>query len=129
MPLSYSRSPWHPIWDLDDAQEWAGSVSDQPNISSDGSREPVLHLDIEKAGAGTFRTSSAVYFRLQSMERHAQDLDGHFEGSCHIFVGVNGMKQKVQKAECWGVMLALQAFSGIQLIDRYLLPLVKDGDL
>ena len=30
------------------------SVSDQPNISSDGSREPIPHLYIEVAGAGAF---------------------------------------------------------------------------
>ena len=76
-----------------------------------------------------------------------EDVNCRFEGSCHIFVGVNGLLQTVQRAEYWDVTLALQAFSGIhigidnlkvlgsvaKLIDRGIegtsLPLVKEGDL
>ena len=108
-------SPWHPIWDQDDAQDMADSVPDQPNIWSDGRREPILHLDIEVAGAGAFAHLPSHIFDSNQW-RDAQDLDGHSEGSCHIFVGVNGMLQTtVQRAEYWGVMLALQAFSGLHI--------------
>ena len=78
---------------------------------------------------------------------HVQDLDGPHEGSSHIFSGVPGSIQSVQRAEYWGVILALQAYSGIHIgIDnmnvlrgvaallshrvlRSPLPLMKDGDL
>ena len=35
---------WHPSWDQDDAQDMADSVPDQPNIWSDGGREPMVDL-------------------------------------------------------------------------------------
>ena len=38
-----------------------------------------------------------------------------FECSCHIYVGVHGMLQLVQRVEFWGVMPALQAFSGVHI--------------
>ena len=78
---------------------------------------------------------------------HAQDLDDPHEGSSHIFLGVLGPVQSVQRAEYWGVILALQAYSGIHIgidnlnvlrgvaallshrVPRSPLPLVKDGDL
>ena len=42
------------LWDQEDAQEIANTVPDQPNIWSDGSMEPILHLGVEVAGAGVF---------------------------------------------------------------------------
>ena len=78
---------------------------------------------------------------------HAQDLDDPHEGSSHIFSGVLGPIQSVQRAEYWGVILALQAYSGIHIgidnmnvlggvaallshrVPRSPLPLMKDGDL
>ena len=44
-------SSWNPKWDLDDVHEMAEAVPDQPNIWSDGSMEPIPHLDVEVAGA------------------------------------------------------------------------------
>ena len=46
---------------------------------------------------------------------HAQDLDGSFEGSSHLFAGITGPLQSVQRTEYWGDILALQAFSSIQV--------------
>ena len=78
---------------------------------------------------------------------HAQDLDDPHEGSSHIFSGVLGPVQSVQRAEYWEVILALQAYSGIHIgidnmnvlrgvaallshrVPRSPLPLMKDGDL
>ena len=40
-------------------------------------------------------------------------LNDPYEGSSHIFSGVLGPIQCVQRAEYWGVILALQAYSGI----------------
>ena len=121
-------------------------VPDSPNIWTDGSREPIPHLDVEIAGAGAFVHSPVIIFDSHHWG-HAQDLDDPHEGSSHIFSGVPGPIQSVQRAEYWGVILALQAYSGIHIgIDnmnvlrgvaallshgapRSLLPLMKDGDL
>ena len=76
-----------------------------------------------------------------------EDLDDPHEGSSHILSGIPGPIQSVQRAEYWGVILALQAFSGIHIgidnmnvlrgvaallsrgVPRSPLPLMKDGDL
>ena len=78
---------------------------------------------------------------------HAQDLDDPHEGSSHIFSGIPGPIQSVQRAEYWGVILALQAYSGIHIgidnmnvlrgvaallshrVPRSPFPLMKDRDL
>ena len=121
-------------------------VPDDPNIWTDGSREPIPHLDVEIAGAGAFIHSPAIVFDSHHWG-HAQDLDDPHEGSSHIFSGIPGPIQSVQRAEYWGVILALQAYSGIHIgidnmnvlrgvaallshgVPRSPLPLMKDGDL
>ena len=121
-------------------------VPGAPNIWTDGSREPIPHLDVETAGAGAFVHSPAIIFDSHHWG-HAQDLDDPHEGSSHIFSGVLGPIQSVQRAEYWGVILALQAYSGVHIgidnlsvlrggaallshkVPRSPLPLMKDGDL
>ena len=85
-----------------------------PDIWTDGSREPIPHLNVEVAGAGAFVHSLAIIFDSTHWG-HAQDLDGQQEGSSHIFSGILGPLQSVQRAEYWGVILALQAYSGIHI--------------
>ena len=144
-PLSAS-STWHPFWDQDDVQDMVDDVPVAPNIWTDGSREPIPHLDVEIAGAGAFVHSPAIIFDSNHWG-HAQDLDDPHEGSSHIFSGIPGPIQSVQRAEYWGVILALQAYSGIHIgiddmnvlrgvaallsykVPRSPLPLIKDGDL
>ena len=141
-----TTSAWHPFWDQDDVQDMVDDVPVAPNIWTDGSREPIPHLDVEFAGAGAFVDSPAIIFDSNHWG-HAQDLDGQQEGNSHIFSGVLGPIQSVQRAEYWGVILALQAYSGIHIgidilnvlrgvaallshkIPLSPLPLVKDGDL
>ena len=60
-PLSAS-SAWQPFWDQDDVQDMIDAVPDYPNIWTDGSREPIPHLDFEIAGAGAFIHSPAIVF-------------------------------------------------------------------
>ena len=121
-------------------------VPDSHNIWTDGSREPIPHLGVENAGAGAFVHSPVIIIDSHHFG-HAQDLDGPHEGSSHIFSGVLGPIQSVQRAEYWGVILALQAYSGIHIgidnlnvlrgvaallsyrVPRSPLPLMKDGDL
>ena len=99
-PLS-SSSAWQPFWDQDDVQDMIDDVPDSPNIWTDGSREPIPHLDVEIAGAGAFVHSPVIIFDSHHWG-HAQDLDGPHEGSSHIFSGVPGPIQSVQRAEYWG---------------------------
>ena len=144
-PLS-TTSAWHPFWDEDDIQDMVDDVPVAPNIWTDGSRELIPHLDVDIAGAGAFVHSPSIIFDNHHWG-HAHDLDDPNEGSSHIFSGVLGPIQSVQRAEYWGVILALQAYSGIHIgIDnlnvlrgvaallsrnnpRTPLPLVKDGNL
>ena len=77
---------WIPEWDQDDVQEMADAVPDQPNIVSDGSMEPIPHLDVEVAGVAVFAHFPACVFDSNQW-RHAQDLDGKIDGSSHIFAG------------------------------------------
>ena len=44
-PLS-ATSAWHPFWDQDDVQGMVDDVPVAPNIWTDGSREPIPHLDV-----------------------------------------------------------------------------------
>ena len=60
-PLSAS-SAWRPFWDQEDVQDMVDDVPDDPNIWTDGSREPIPHLDVEIAGAGAFIHSPAIVF-------------------------------------------------------------------
>ena len=144
-PVS-TTSAWHPFWDQDDVQDMIDDVTSDPNIWTDGSRDPIPHLDVEIARAGAFLHSPAIIFDSNHWG-HAQDLDDPHEGSSHIFSGVLGPVQSVQRAEYWGVIRALQAYSGIhigtdnlnvlrgvaallsQKVPLSPLPLVKDGDL
>ena len=109
-----ASSAWEPFWDQDDVQDMIDSVPDYSNIWTDGSREPIPHLDVEVAGAGAFVHSPSFIFDSHHWG-HAQDLDDPHEGSSHIFSGVPGPIQSVQRAEYWCVILALQAYSGIHI--------------
>ena len=60
-PLS-THSTWHPFWDQDDAQDMVDDVPVAPDVWTDGSREPIPHLDVEVAGAGAFVHSPAIIF-------------------------------------------------------------------
>ena len=145
--ILYLHPPaWQPFWDHDDVEDMIDDVPDFPNIWTDGSREPIPHLDFEIAGAGAFVHSPAIIFDSCHWG-HAHDLDAPHEGSSHIFSGIPGPIQSVPRAEYWGVILALQAYSGIHIgIDNLNvlrgvasllvhgapqtpLPLRKDGDL
>ena len=109
-----TTSVWHPFWDQDDVQDMVDAVPVAPNIWTDVRREPIPHLDVETAGAGAFVHSPAIIFDSHHWG-HAQDLADSHEGSSHVFSGVLGPIQSVQRAEYWGVFLALQAYSGIHI--------------
>ena len=135
-----------PNGDLHAVLDMIGDVPDLSNIWSDGIMEPISHLDIQVAGTGVFTHAPACIYD-DSRRGHAQDPDGRFEGSSHMLDSVTGPLQSVQRAECWRVILALQAFPCIhvgndnlnvlrgvaRLLEQTnkgnLLHLVSDGDL
>ena len=43
-------------------QGMAEAVPDYPNVRSEGSREPIPHLDVEVAGAGVFTHAPDLVF-------------------------------------------------------------------
>ena len=89
-------------------------VPDHPNILTDGGVEPISHLHIRVAGARVSTHAPAFFFDGYGWG-HAQDLDGRFDGSSHIFTSITGPLQSVQRAEYWRVILALQASTGIHV--------------
>ena len=89
---------------------------------------------MEVAGAGAFVHSSAFIFDSNRWG-HVQNLDGRFEGGSHIFSGIIGLLQSVQRCEYWGAIIALQAYSGTRIgidnlsvlgvVAKMILPLVQ----
>ena len=100
----------------------------------------------EVAGAGVYLPASELAFDGLVWGTAEEYGDARLE-RCRAFMPVPGVMQTVQRAEFWGVILALQAYWPCQLgivnlnvawsIGRLLdhdslvkpLPLVKDGDL
>ena len=50
------------FWDEDDVQDMVDDVPVAPNIWTDGSREPIPHLDVDVAGTGAFVHSPSFIF-------------------------------------------------------------------
>ena len=137
---------WGPPDEFDEA-EAASLIPDHPNVWTDGS----LHLDqvtgVSSSGAGFFAHLSEHGW---SARRWGQvdgvRPDGNVS-SCRGFCSVPGPLQSVQRAEMWGVILALQSSGAVHLgvdslgvvrhVGRLLdgrhgsvpFELVKDGDL
>ena len=99
--LLSTTSAWHPFLDQNDVQDMVDDVPVALNIWTDGSREPIPHIDVDVAGAGAFVHSPAIIFDSNHWG-HAHDLDDPHEGSSHIFSGVPGPIQSVQRAEYLG---------------------------
>ena len=94
-PLS-THSTCHPFWDQDDAQDMVDDVPVAPIIWTDGSREPIPHLDVEVAGAGALVPSPAINFGSNHWS-YAQGLACHY---VHFMLSLRGMDTvKVSKVE------------------------------
>ena len=95
--------PVHPgsLWDSgkhpEDVNDLAGDVPANPDIWADGSRDEDLDALVDCGAWG-----------------HAEDLDLDDDVS-RIFSMVPGFLQTVQRAEYWGVILALQALMPVHL--------------
>ena len=98
---------WNPDWDTEDVLDLAEDVPASSNIWTDGSRDEDLDSMVGVAGAGAFVQAVPWVFDGRAWW-HAQDLDLGDDPS-RIFSMVHGLLQTVQRAEHWGVILALQA--------------------
>ena len=98
-----------------DEVEAASSMPDPPYVWTDGS----LHLDqvtgVSSSGAGFFAHQSDSCWR----GRRWGHVDGiradHGFSSCRGFCSIPGPLQSVQRAEMWGVILALQSCRAVHL--------------
>ena len=118
-----------------------------PNVSSDGSLVLDQVTGVSSSGAGFFAHQSVTQWDDRrwgqvDLLRHEGDVQ-----SCRGFCSVPGPLQSVQRAEMWGVILALQSSGAVDLgvdnlcvvrhVGRLLdghhgsvpFDLVKDGDL
>ena len=122
-------------------------MSDHPDIWTDGSREDFSSIGgFEVAGAGVYLPASELAFDCSVWGVAEEHGDARLE-RCRALLPVPGPLQTFQRAEFWGAIVAMQAYSpcrlGIdnlkvartlgRLLDRdslvQTLPLVKDGDL
>ena len=98
-----------------DRVQVASLVPDHPNVWSDGSLVLDSVTGVSAAGAGFFSHSPEDCCRGSSWG-HIDDtsLDG-VQRSCRGFCSVPGPLQSVQRADMWGVILALQSSSAVHL--------------
>ena len=104
---------WSPGWDPEDVLYLTDNVPNHPNIWTDGSRDEDLDAMEGAAGSGAFVKDVPWVFDGRAWG-HAQDLDTG-EDASRIFSMVPGSLQTVQRAEYWGVILALQAFMPVHI--------------
>ena len=101
-------------WVLDDhfdAVEVADCTPDNPNVWSDGSCVTDELANVSVAGSGVFSTESGMAWNVR-LWGHLDDVPlEEQDGSerCRVFCSVPGSLQSVQRAELWGLILALQA--------------------
>ena len=98
-----------------DVVEVASSMPDHPNVWTDGSLVLDRVTGISASGAGFFAHSSEECW---SGSRWSHVDRVHIEGqvlSCRGCCFVPGALQSVQRAEMWGVILALQSSSAVHL--------------
>ena len=117
--------------DAFDADEVSARVPDAPKVWSDGSLVLDSVTGVSAAGDGMFAHQSDLCWsnrRWGHVDRVQSVCVAH---SCRV-LSVPGPLQTVQRAELWGVIVALQSSDGVHVgVDNLaaLLELVTDGDL
>ena len=123
-------------------------VSDHPDVWTDGSFVRNELSGVGVGGCGVYSSQSGVgWFHRRWGHLELLPPDDHGVERCVLFDSVRGPLQSVQRAELWGVILALQCSSAIHLgvdnlnvvrhVSRFLegrasvrpLELTVDGDL
>ena len=137
-------------WSLPDGFDHdvaASSLSDHPDVWTDGSSVLDRVTGISASGAGFFADYSEHFWRDRRWGHVDSVLVDRSLACCRGFCSVPGPLQTVQRAEMWGVILALQTSRAIhlgvdnlgvvrhvgRLLDGYRgavpFELVNDGDL
>ena len=131
-----------------DAESAALHVAREPDVWTDGSMVEDKVSAVSSSGAG-FSSGRAGRFWAERSWGHIDDdvQEDRTVASCRGYCSVPGPLQSVQRAELWGVILALQASCGVHLgvdnlnvvrhVGRLLdgglgarpFEIVKDGDL
>ena len=91
-------------------------VADDPDVWTDGSLVDDRGSGVSSAGAGCFTFRDRRLWSCWSWSHWDDDVrDGSVVSACRGFCSVPGPLQTVQRAELWGVILALQASDGVHL--------------
>ena len=99
-----------------DVEGAAQRVADEPDVWTDGSLVDDKDSGVSSAGAGCFTFRVRRLWACWNWGHWDDDVgDGSVVSACRGFLSVPGPLQTVQRAELWGVILALQAGDGIHL--------------
>ena len=98
-----------------DAGEVSARVPDTPDFWSDGSLVLDSVTGVSAAGAGVFAHQSELCWRDRRWAHVDRVLINDVAHSCRGFVSVPGPLQTVQRAELWGVILALQSADAVHI--------------
>ena len=90
-------------------------MPDSPNIWSDGSLVQDSVTGVSAAGAGMFAHYSELCWRNRRWGHVDHVRTVGVDHSCTAFVSVPGPLQTVQRAELWGVILALQSSGAVHV--------------
>ena len=100
---------------LIDADEVSLRLPDSPNIWSDGSLVLDSVTGVSAAGAGMFAHYSENCWGDRRWGHVDRVQSVGVDHSCRAFVSVPGPLQTVQRAELWGVVLALQSVEAVHV--------------
>ena len=99
-----------------DAETAALQVAQDPDVWTDGSRIEDRLSTVSSSGAGFSSGHSSRFWDERTWGHVDSDDQGNQAvASCREYCSVPGPLQTVQRAELWGVILALQASCGVHL--------------
>ena len=98
-----------------DADEVSARMPDSPKVWSDGSMMLDSVTGVSAAGAGMFAHQSEFCWRNRRWGHVDRVQTVGVADSCRAFVSVPGPLQTVQRAELWGVILALQSADAVHI--------------
>ena len=103
-------------WRLPAGFDAARRVADEPDVWTDGSLVDDKVSGVSSARAGCFTFRVRRLWACWNWGHWDDDVgDGSVVSACRGFLSVLGPLQTVQRAELWGVILALQANDGVHL--------------
>ena len=112
---SSQLSEWRLPVDFD-VEGAARRVAEEPDVWTDGSLVDDRMSGVSSAGTGCFTHRVSRLWANWKWGRWDDDVgDGSVVSACRCFCSVPVPLQTVQRAELWGVILALQAKDGVHL--------------